>query len=49
VACFTGHLSAELRSASGIVPVDVVRRDRNRFSISFVPLVEGIPLPLLHF
>jgi len=42
-ACCTGYLSAELRNANGTVPVDVVRRDRDRYAISFVPLVEGRP------
>ena len=39
-----GHLSAELRNANGSVPVDVVRRDRDRCAVSFVPLVEGTSL-----
>ena len=39
-----GHLSAELRNANGTVPVDVVRRDRDRYAISFVPLIEGMLL-----
>jgi len=38
----TGHLSAELRNANGNVPVDVMRRDRDRYVVSFVPVVEGI-------
>jgi len=40
-ACCAGYLSAELRNANGTVPVDVVRRDRDRHAVSFVPLVEG--------
>jgi len=26
---------------NGSVPVDIVRRDRDRYSVSFIPLVEG--------
>ena len=32
----------ELRNANGNVPVDIVRRDRDRYAISFMPLIEGI-------
>ena len=32
----------ELRNANGPVPVDVVRRDRDRYAISFVPQIEGM-------
>jgi len=41
LAVHAGHLSAELRNANGNVPVDVARRDRDRYAVSFVPLVEG--------
>lgn len=36
-----GQLTAEVRSIDGAVPVEIVQKDRDRFSVSFIPRVEG--------